>query len=63
MTRLLTTQVQAAVYILKTPCLWDKAPQVSTEPSPFPPNATYIARALAYVYAADQCALVLQRQR
>lgn len=48
------SQLQPAIYILKTPCLWEKTPQSSTGPSPFASNTTYLARALAYVYAADQ---------
>ncbi|BGO99367.1 Proteophosphoglycan ppg4 [Rhodotorula toruloides ATCC 204091] len=45
--------VQAANYILKSPCLWHKVPPVFQGPTVFNESATYYDRALAYIKAAD----------
>ncbi|BGP31683.1 hypothetical protein JCM10296v2_003457 [Rhodotorula toruloides] len=45
--------VQAANYILKSPCLWNKVPPVFQGPTVFDESATYYDRALAYIKAAD----------
>mgnify|MGYP001595409742 FL=1 len=46
--------VNAAVYILKTPCLWTMVPPSYTSPSAFTSNDSYLTRALRLVYAADE---------
>ncbi|KPV75174.1 uncharacterized protein RHOBADRAFT_53189 [Rhodotorula graminis WP1] len=45
--------VAAAVYILKTPCLWAMVPPVFAGPTIFKPSTTYYERAKAYVAAGD----------
>lgn len=45
--------VNAAVYILKMPCLWNLSPPAFNGPTPFPTNTTYLERAQAYVAAGD----------
>lgn len=47
--------VNAALYILKTPCIWSMVPQGTSGPTPFSDTTTYLDRAKAYVAAADQC--------
>ncbi|KAI5476244.1 hypothetical protein MNV49_007944 [Pseudohyphozyma bogoriensis] len=48
--------VQAAVYILKAPCLWGMVPKAvdSSWPTSFASNATYLTRALRLVEAGDE---------
>ncbi|BGP39611.1 hypothetical protein JCM10449v2_003562 [Rhodotorula kratochvilovae] len=45
--------VAAAVFILKSPCLWDMVPPVFDGPTIFGKKTTYYERALAYIAAAD----------
>ncbi|GAA6062204.1 hypothetical protein JCM10212_006485 [Sporobolomyces blumeae] len=45
--------VNAALLILKSPCLWDMVPPVYHGPTVFNETATYYDRALAYVAAGD----------
>ena len=49
--------VNAAVYILKSPCLWGLAPPPSSSPSAFGVSETYLTRALTFVKAADEYVL------
>ncbi|KAM0752266.1 hypothetical protein T439DRAFT_286905 [Meredithblackwellia eburnea MCA 4105] len=46
--------VNAAVYILKTPCLWGLTPAPYDGPTAFSPSDTYLTRALAFVKAGDE---------
>ncbi|GAA5920901.1 hypothetical protein JCM1841_002377 [Sporobolomyces salmonicolor] len=45
--------VNAAVLILKSPCLWDMVPPVFDGPTIFNDTATYYDRALQYIAAGD----------
>lgn len=53
--------VAAAVYILKTPCLWAMAPPVFDGPTVFKPSTTYYERAKAYIAAGDECVHLSRR--
>ncbi|GAA6047015.1 hypothetical protein JCM3770_004152 [Rhodotorula araucariae] len=45
--------VAAAVFILKSPCLWDMVPPAFDGPTVFDKSTTYYERALAYIAAGD----------
>ncbi|CEQ40430.1 SPOSA6832_02041, partial [Sporobolomyces salmonicolor] len=53
--------VNAAVLILKSPCLWDMVPPVFDGPTIFNDTATYYDRALQYIAAGDEWGLTLLR--
>ena len=53
--------VAAAVYILKTPCLWAMAPPIFDGPTVFKPSTTYYERAKAYIAAEDECVHLSRR--
>ncbi|KAK4049036.1 hypothetical protein OIV83_004397 [Microbotryomycetes sp. JL201] len=50
--------VNAAVYILKSPCLWDMQPPAYDGPTFFQSNETYLQRALTFIEHGD---LALER--
>ncbi|GAA5881904.1 hypothetical protein JCM16303_003459 [Sporobolomyces ruberrimus] len=50
---IVSNMVNAALMILKSPCLWNKVPPEFDGPTVFNPTATYHDRALAYIAAGD----------
>ncbi|GAA6013486.1 hypothetical protein JCM11491_006097 [Sporobolomyces phaffii] len=50
---IVSNMVNAALMILKSPCLWTKIPPVHNGPTVFNNTATYYDRALAYIAAGD----------
>ncbi|GAA5942043.1 uncharacterized protein JCM15063_004279 [Sporobolomyces koalae] len=50
---IVSNMVNAALMILKSPCLWNMVPPVFNGPSVFNKSATYLDRAKAYIAAGD----------